>query len=80
MELSIEPWLVSVSHQKKWAKHHMRFSEVIIQPKLSVELQALKHSKTFKIGLEHGPLKDKVCFMELNQCKNQEKILNTQQS
>ena len=80
MELSIEPWLVSVLHQKKWVKHHMHFLEGIIQPKLLEEPLVSKHSKTFKTGLEHGLLKVKVCFMELSQCKNLAKTPNIQLS
>ena len=80
MELSIEPWLVSVLHQKKWVKHHTHFLEGIIQPKLLEEPLVSKHSKTFKTGLVHGLLKGKVCFMELSQCKNLAKTPNIQLS
>lgn len=80
MELLIEPWSVSVLHQKKWVKHHMHFLVDIIQPKLLEELEVLKHSKTFKTGLVHGLSKDKVCSTVPNQCKNQVKTPNTQPS
>lgn len=73
MELLITQWLVSVLHLKKWEKLHMLFLEDIIQLKLLMELQDSRLSRTSQIGLEHGLLKDKVCTMVLNQCKNQVK-------
>jgi len=55
----------------------MLFSEDITPLKLLEEPRDLKHSRTLRTGLEHGPLKDKACTMEVKQCRNQEKTLHT---
>lgn len=56
----------------------MLFSVGITQPRSLMELVGWKRSKTTLIGLVHGLLKDKACFMGVKQCRNQAKTLHTQ--
>jgi len=80
MELLIMQWLVSVSPPRRWVRPLMHCSVATIPLRLLVVLKVSKLSRTFQIGWEPGPLKDKEWHTAQKPCSNQARTPATQPS